>query len=508
MKRIIGWVLPTLCLLGCGVAAPSQWLFYDVAPISPLLDTDTIFRFQATDSRGVPQAGVPVTFALEKPDDSVTLVHAGQTDASGLARTILRGHGRVSSVVVLATAGGKVAKSGAVTFAGTTPSSRWLTFQCGPLAGLSSGGIHAIGAFDESRTLIAGVKLDCAAHVADRNGDGLEGHSVSFLVEAGTVGRSNTSVSDVIGNADILYKSSLPLPKETDPATFSWNPTKDPSHTGDYLVPLWMHPYEWTPNPYKPDPSAKLQEPRRTDPIRVASNGGPVTNNPRDNLVTMIAYTTGEEGYDDVNNNGVFDKNEKYDDLPEPFVDANDNGTYDEGELYIDVNGNGHWDAANGIHDDNTTIWTSNKILWTGIPAGQDMLDPSVPTVKALPFTAPGIDQLKEFNSTSGNFNVADPWWNTMARNSNTDGCISASESTVVKVASSTQLGVRFTYPPFETVNFIVNDVRDPNANPSPPPYAFPESFIINLGCRYTASPNAGQVYELALPSVNGVFLN
>ncbi len=34
---------------------------------------------------------------------------------------------------------------------------------------------------------------------------------------------------------------------------------------------------------------------------------------------------------------------------PEPFEDANANGTYDIGEVYSDINGNGVWDADQGV---------------------------------------------------------------------------------------------------------------------------------------------------------------
>ena len=99
--------------------------------------------------------------------------------------------------------------------------------------------------------------------------------------KAGTIGPSESSVSDVIGNAEILYKTSLPLPKEVPPGVFVWNPNNDEKHTGEYLVPLWMEPYRWTTNPITTRDTgvpalnpANLQEPRRPDPIRVRSDTG------------------------------------------------------------------------------------------------------------------------------------------------------------------------------------------------------------------------------------------
>ncbi len=67
--------------------------------------------------------------------------------------------------------------------------------------------------------------------------------------------------------------------------------------------------------------------------------------NPRDGLVTVIAYVPGEEGFADVNRNGQYDAGEPFVDLGEPFVDANDSGEWDTTEWFADVNGNGKWDA-------------------------------------------------------------------------------------------------------------------------------------------------------------------
>lgn len=73
---------------------------------------------------------------------------------------------------------------------------------------------------------------------------------------------------------------------------------------------------------------------------------------PSDHINTIMAYSVGEESFDDANGNNIFDDGDTtFDDLEEPFVDANNNGIYDSGERIIDVpNGN---DPAgnNGVHD-------------------------------------------------------------------------------------------------------------------------------------------------------------
>lgn len=90
-------------------------------------------------------------------------------------------------------------------------------------------------------------------------------------------------------------------------------------------------------------------EPRWTDP-----NFGNRVRNPRDGLVTLVAYVESP-------NDGL---------QGEPYVDADDNDQYDPGEDYVDLNGNGRWDDQQDTH-----LWKMIKILWTGedwgTPAGK-----------------------------------------------------------------------------------------------------------------------------------------
>jgi len=115
------------------------------------------------------------------------------------------------------------------------------------------------------------------------------------------------------------------------------------------------------PNQY---PYPRAAEPRRAD--------GALTRNPRDGLVSVIAYVQGEEHFYDDNSNGVRDGNEQYIDQGEPLVDNNDNGVQDPNETYVDVNSNKQWDPPNGQWDANTTIWIETRVLYT------DIADPSV----------------------------------------------------------------------------------------------------------------------------------
>jgi hypothetical protein len=76
--------------------------------------------------------------------------------------------------------------------------------------------------------------------------------------------------------------------------------------------------------------------------------GGPGS----DGLVTITAYTTGEEGFTDTNGNGVFDDNDTgFDDLEEPYVDANEDDVFSTGDVIIDVVSTNDPTGANGVHD-------------------------------------------------------------------------------------------------------------------------------------------------------------
>ncbi|WP_426751012.1 Ig-like domain-containing protein [Myxococcus sp. Y35] len=502
------WVaFASLLFVACSPSAPATLEFVDQSPAQPRLGEITTLRFRAVDSRGQPQAGTNVSFSLESPVPGVELSPTEGVTNSGdgivSVQIVARG-GRVASAVVIATAGSgsemKRAVSPVVSFAGANSSSRQFTFQCGSFSGNGSGLHHAVGAWDETRNLIAGVKLKCIAHVGDRNGDGVVGAQVSFLTEAGTIGPSAVSVTDVVGNAEVLYKTSLPLPEDVDPGVFTWTPLKDETHTGEYLAPLWMHPFLWDENPIAsygnaPQPQVDRPEPRRPDPIRPN-----VVNNPRDNLVSLIAITSGEEAFDDLNNNGVWDSGEPFEDTTEPFVDNNDNGTWDPGERYVDTNGDGRWTGKNGRYDASTLIWVQERILWTGMPHALDrtetqrQLDPP-------PNAPPPL--IAHFSGIAVSFIVSDPWFNRIAQNSDDDGCVGGA-SGPVKVSQANG-GIALTYPSFNFETYLISDTHEqPADGDPPPPYSPPVAWKVTPLCKYTAAQEEGHEVVVTGPTMTG----
>lgn len=492
-------ILATSALFACAAPTPASLQFQGAAPPNPTIGQGATLTFKALSAAGQPMGNVAVKFALKGSPSGVTLSTKSATTEPllGTAQVTVTAETRITSVTVVATVGATSA-SGSVTFAGTSASNAsaaQFTFQCGATAGAGSGGIHAIGAFDESRNLIAGVKVICSAHVADINGDAIVGAPVSFLTEAGTIEASSITVSDVAGNADVLYKTSLPLPQDVDPVTFTW--ALSPL-TRQYVAPLWMEPYNWVENPTT-GVGTPGNEPRRPDPIRPG-----IINNPRDNLVTLIAVTNGQEAFVDLNGNGVRDGNEPFTDLGEPFVDANDNGVFDPGEKFIDVNGNGQWDGPNGKWDSNTTIWTEERILWTGFPAAQDSVGPYA----TLVLKSTSNLTLPHFGGGQADYFLADPWWNAIARNAATDGCSQSSGSNLVTISStSSEFGVRPVYPPGDHVTIFLKDVHDPAANPPVPPLTVALGWTVYPRCTFTSSPDQGFTYTVGFPAVSGTVL-
>ena len=158
------------------------------------------------------------------------------------------------------------------------------------------------------------------------------------------------------------------------------NPVSDPS------VRVFFHAEQGIiVSPVSPDSSGVVtttyipngQPPRDVapfpgEPSYVANTaGGQVTRNPRDMVVTITAWTQGEEGFFDENGNGRWDEGEPFIDLGEPFFDYNDNNVFDADgpvyEAFIDVETpqrpyNGVYDGPNNRWDSDTIIWTDTRV--------------------------------------------------------------------------------------------------------------------------------------------------
>jgi len=232
---------------------------------------------------------------------------------------------------------------------------RNMTFSCSA---------RNIGAMDNAN-ITTPIQVRCDLEVKSANGTPILRPRPRFLAEAGSV-----KIVTPDNNTDPEYYIY----------TASGNPPKD------------VDPLPGEPSVNSPDISG-------------------VVNNPRDGLATICAIIKGEEGFDDLNNNGKWDTGEPFDDIGEPFVDSDDNGSYDDGEDFIDTNGNGKWDGPNGKYDKETDIWKCFKILWSGSPYEGAEFSNITPTGKVLPAGA----------SQSFTLKLVDKYLNPIAFDSNYD---------------------------------------------------------------------------------------
>jgi hypothetical protein len=273
-----------------------------------------------------------------------SICHAsGVTDVDGKVAVLLTSGtaAGVVSVAANATAGGLSATGNTsnIAIVGAKASGAHITMDC--FLGKSADNIKTVPAFSNSdckssyyTPSAAPIAATCKVALADRFNNVLGVSTLTqFFSEAGTAG-------------PVAY-------------TPSYNPKAEPSAQVDLgIAESYVRP------------DGKL-------PVDVAPFGGEFalayvdgcnngTHNPRDGLVTVISIATGEEGFVDLNGNGVYDPGEPYIDMGEPYIDANDNGTWDPGEFFVDLNSNGTYDGPNGKWDSDTTIWAETRLLFTG----------------------------------------------------------------------------------------------------------------------------------------------
>ena len=89
---------------------------------------------------------------------------------------------------------------------------------------------------------------------------------------------------------------------------------------------------------------------------------------PTNHLVTIVAYTDGEESFIDANGNGKFDDLDTvFYDREEPFVDADIDGVFNTGDTLIDVINGNDLTGKNGVHDIGDTFLNSQNCVHTSL---------------------------------------------------------------------------------------------------------------------------------------------
>lgn len=311
--------LSTNCgTVACGIMGIKRSGFQELADVS----------FVVKDSGGAPLTGIDVTFELESAPQGTAFLDPGsgtggaasvtvKTDATGKATAKVESGVTLGVFSVVATVTGNTlqAKSPAIGIRGVTPANRGFTIQCAN---------KNLAAYADNLPPKP-LKTVCTVTLVDRfNNPVGKPTTINLKVEAGSIPSSVQSTPFNVTGAN----------PEEGKATVEFNTV------GAFPA---------------------------VDVPALAGELSAGSMNQRDGLVTVLAYAAGEEAFDDNNSNGQWDAGENFVDQGEPFVDSNDNNQWDPGEFYADVApSNGQYDAANGIWDKQTTIWTTTYILYSG----------------------------------------------------------------------------------------------------------------------------------------------
>jgi hypothetical protein len=294
--------------------------------------TTARLQFVVRDNQTMPQpvGGVNVAFTINLSGATNTTISPAQavTDPNGIAEVTVNTGNVVGSFTVTATViPGVAATSPSFGVRGAKATNEGFLLQCNRTT--MSAYTSALPPLD--------ISANCVVTVNDRNGNkvGLP-TDVSLRAEAGNIPSSvqtpeftaATSASE--GTAAVTFSTLGPFP----------------------AVPV---------SPLAADPT-QFPIPRVTEPERM---DGLVTRNPRDGLVVIIAWTRGEEWFNDLDGNGVQNGSEPFVDQGEPFLDTNDNDVFDGNDRIYDVDGDGVYTPPNGTWDSNTFVWTKTYVLYT-----------------------------------------------------------------------------------------------------------------------------------------------
>lgn len=292
--------------------------------------------FEVKDAANKPVVGLPVTFSfVDAPPDGTTIDNAVvSTDGTGIAKVKVRAGTTIGVVKVKATAvagaNPKEAISPAIGIRAAKASNSNFVFTCETL----NLPVYI------SATPPAAYTVKCNVKLYDRYNNPIGiGATVNFKTEAGGI------------DTQVVTKAYVAPPGDNSgEGTATINFTSTGLFPPTDTTPLVADPGQW--------PYARVSEPSVGSPVR----------NPRDGLVTLVAYVKGgEEYFKDDNVNGVWDPGESFIDQSTPYIDVDDSNVYESGAGDVPIE---TYAAPNGTWDSNTTIWTEARILYTGAPAG------------------------------------------------------------------------------------------------------------------------------------------
>jgi hypothetical protein len=305
-------------------------------------------QFEVVDSNDNPLEAINVTFTMVGPNGGEYIQpDAASTNGSGVAMVRLYAGSVAGPVTVSAT-----------TDVGDPPTP--MTVQSTVVS--IGGGVPSDKRFSVAATKLNlpglewnGKTTEVSAWLADRFGSYniLEGTTVSYGTEVGLATDTATATLDDTGVASVTVRTQGGA---------------GGAHAEDVLPEVW---------------EVDLQT-----YLSAAYGFTGTTAHPRDGLCTVLVYTKGEEHFDDLYPNGVYDGSPPdqflpaYDTAEDPFYDYDDDDQYNDGstypaggppynpaELYFDsaVPPDG-WDGGDGVWSADTYLFRNFKILVTGPP--------------------------------------------------------------------------------------------------------------------------------------------
>ena len=301
-------------------------------------------EFMVKDSNDQPVTDVNVSFLMKGPNGGEYIDDTDQTPNELNVSTGLDG---IASVRLYSgTVAGPVTISGSIVTSGTTITSTSSVISIG-------GGVPSAKRFQIGSELInipgfwkKNLTTDVSVYLADRFGNYnmLNGTSVSFVCESGLSIDTSTVTADDQGIATVTVRTQN-TPEVVTKLASEVALVKEiagENIPGENRVPglyVGADKYNW--------------------------------GFPRLGYCSVMAYTLGEEHFDDTNANGLWDSTESFiDTIADPFIDYNDDGLYtgpgadDPEEIFIDSGD----DSKNGVWDGNKYIFSNHLILITDKP--------------------------------------------------------------------------------------------------------------------------------------------
>ncbi len=259
-------------------------------------------------------------------------------------------------------------------------------------------------------TNVGGILVDPASAITDIEG------KVSVVVKSGTVPTAIRVKAEVPGTS--LYTLSSEVILSTgfpDQNSFSISAKILNPEAMDYdgeIVEITVKAGDINNNPV-PDGTAiyftteggVIQNSCQTQDGECSVNWSSQAPRPTDGRLTILAYTQGEESFQDLNGTGRYETGIDLllTDMPEAYLDANENKIRDWDEIFVDFNNDQIYNLANGIY--NGTLYGADPSGYTTnlVNVNADIILTMAESFSQITFSPASID----FNNIGEIANIA-----------------------------------------------------------------------------------------------------